>query len=65
MFWYALILLIYPDVFQRIWLVGNLSGWTVFHIPIEEHVYIFAPGCFGSIMYKVATHARLDERGPS
>lgn len=58
--WYALVLFIYPDVFQRIWFLDHLSGWTLFHVPVEEHVYIFALGCFGSIMYKVATRARLE-----
>jgi hypothetical protein len=60
--WYAVILLIYPGVFRDIWLTNNLSGILIFNVPIEEHVYIFSLGCFGSIMYKVATDARVKGR---
>lgn len=60
--WYAVILLIYPGVFRDIWLTNNLSGILIFNVPIEEHVYIFSLGCFGSIMYKVATDARIKGR---
>jgi hypothetical protein len=55
MCWYALILSIYPDAIDTIWLTKNLCGLSIFNVPIEEHVYIFAVGCVGSIMYKVAT----------
>lgn len=63
--WYAAILMIYPAVFNDIWLTDQLSGILLFNVPIEEHAYIFSLGCFGSIMYKVATDARIKGRPTS
>lgn len=60
--WYTVILIIYPEAIDNIWLIGNLSGLSIFNVPIEEHFYIFFLGCFGSIMYKVATIAELRPR---
>ena len=52
--WYAIILAIYPNAIQEIWLTQYLSGLSLFNVPIEEHYYVFSLGCFGSILYKVA-----------
>ena len=60
--WYAIILVIYPDAIHNIWLTKNLSGLTIFNVPIEEHFYIFSLGCFGSIMYKFVTNAQIKAR---
>lgn len=54
MCWYAIILAIYPDAINKIWRIENLSGLSFFSVPVEEHVYIFLMGCFGSILYKAA-----------
>lgn len=59
---YAIILAIYPDAIQNIWITQNLSGLSIFQVPIEEHLYIFSLGCVGSIMYKAASDARIKER---
>jgi len=55
MCWYAVILAIYPEAVDNIWRIENISGLSVFGVPIEEHAYIFFMGCFGSILYKAAT----------
>jgi hypothetical protein len=62
MCWYAVILVLYPDAIHNIWITENLSGVSIFNVPMEEHFYIFSLGCFGSIMYKAATVAEIRPR---
>ncbi len=57
--WYAIILTIYPDAIQKIWLNNYLSGLSIINVPIEEHYYVFSLGCFGSIMYKVVAGTEI------
>lgn len=63
--WYAVIVAIYPDAIQNIWLTQHLSGLSIFNVPIEEHYYIFALGCFGSILFKVAAGSDIRVRESS
>ena len=60
MVWYALIPFIYPTAIQDIWLTGKLSGIYLIGVPIEEHLYIFSLGAFGSIMYKIAAKPQVE-----
>ena len=57
--WYAVILLLYPTAIQDIWLTGKLSGIYFLGLPIEEHLYIFSLGAFGSIMFKIAAKPKI------
>lgn len=63
--WYALILLIFPTAINDIWLTGKLSGVYLLGVPIEEHLYIFSLGAFGSIMFKIGSKPRTDFAIPS
>ena len=63
--WYAVIVAAYPDAIQKIWLTQHLSGLSIFNVPIEEHYYIFALGCFGSILFKVAAGSNIKVRESS
>jgi len=54
-FWYALILWIYPNAIADIWYLQNLTGFSLWGVPMEEHLYIFLLGCLGSLTYKIIT----------
>ncbi len=49
---YLILLRFYPEIFTRWWLLKNISGITVFTIPIEELLWAFGFGMFAGPIYE-------------
>ena len=49
---YVLFIQIYPDLFQRMWLLHNLSGYFIYKVPIEEILWAFGVGFIVGPMYE-------------
>lgn len=49
---YSLWFFIYPEALQKFWLIDNLSGMTIWRIPIEELLWFFSAGISLGILYE-------------
>jgi hypothetical protein len=49
---YLILLSIYPNLFEKIWIIDNLSGLTVLRIPIEELLWAFSWGLLAGPIYE-------------
>lgn len=49
---YLILLLGFPELFQRLWLLKNISGILVFNIPIEELLWGFGWGMVAGPLYE-------------
>ena len=55
---YSIWFWIYPDAYQKFWIVNNLSGLKIGRIPIEEVVWFFSAGLFIGILYEFWKNVR-------
>jgi len=51
-FGYLFLALAYPQIFQKLWILQNLSGLLVFGIPVEELIWGFSWGMVAGPMYE-------------
>jgi hypothetical protein len=49
---YWILLLIYPNLFENIWMMNNLSGIKIMGVPLEELVWSFSWGLLAGPMYE-------------
>lgn len=49
---YWILLSIYPHLFEKIWMMDNLSGIKIMRVPLEELVWSFTWGTIAGIMYE-------------
>jgi hypothetical protein len=49
---YLIYLYFFPEIFNRWWLLGNLSGVSILKIPIEELLWAFSLGLMMGPMYE-------------
>jgi len=51
-FGYLLLLAVFPEIFQRMWLLRNISGITFSKIPMEELLWAFTYGLMAGPLYE-------------
>jgi hypothetical protein len=49
---YWILLTIYPNLFEKIWMMDNLSGITIVGMPVEELIWSFSWGVLAGPMYE-------------
>jgi hypothetical protein len=49
---YSVVLLFWPTLINEWWQWGNISGITLFHIPLEEFMWFTTWGMVGSVIYE-------------
>lgn len=49
---YFVLINYFPDIFQRFWLLKNISGITIYTVPIEEIAWAFSWGMVAGPMYE-------------
>lgn len=58
---YSLFIQIFPDVFNRWWMLKNLTGVFIFDIPVEELWWAFAFGTMAGPFYDLVRGNRLKD----
>ena len=49
----------FPGIIEQFWLLGNLSGFLIWGIPIEELGFYFAAGAFIAPLYEFLFEKKL------